>query len=342
MLTIDGAYGEGGGQLVRTACAAAAVTGTPLRVTSIRARREPPGLAPQHLTAVSAVAALCGAETAGFALRSTEIVLRPGRPRGGDYRFDVGTAGSVTLVLQALLPVALAADAPVTLRLSGGTDVRAAPPLDYLRCVLLPLLARMGIAVTVSLVRRGYYPRGGGEIEVRVAPQRPQPLALAAPGALAEIGGRVHVANLPAHIGERLQQTAARALEDHPRVHIEREQLGPSAAIGPGGAIVLWARTGHTILGASAVAERGVPAERLAAGAAEALRAELDSGATLDVHAADQLLVYCALAGGASQFLVRDWTSHARTTAWLLERFFPLRVHATPYGALTRVTIESV
>jgi RNA 3'-terminal phosphate cyclase len=123
-------------------------------------------------------------------------------------------------------------------------------------------------------------------------------------------------------------------------VHIEREQLGPEAAIGPGGAIVLWARTGHTILGASAVAERGVPAERLAEGAARALRAELDAGATLDVHAADQLLVYCALAAGASQFLVRDWSSHARTTAWLLPQFFPVRVHAAAHGALTRVTIE--
>ncbi|MCK7468160.1 MAG: hypothetical protein MZU91_08585 [Desulfosudis oleivorans] len=145
MIGIDGGFGEGGGQLVRMACALAAITATPIRIDNIRARRDPPGLAPQHLAAVRAVAALCDADCEGLALRAREFTLRPGRIRSGTFRFDVGTAGSITLVLQALLPVALAAPGAVRIRVRGGTDVRAAPPLDYLRFVLLPLLARLGI-----------------------------------------------------------------------------------------------------------------------------------------------------------------------------------------------------
>ncbi|MBS1171812.1 MAG: rtcA, partial [Proteobacteria bacterium] len=141
ILHIDGAHGEGGGQLVRTAVALAAISGRPLHMRNIRARRAKPGLAAQHLTAVRAVAALCGATVKGAAVGSGELTFVPQTVRGGDYRFDVGTAGSITLVLQALLPVLLAADRPSRVTIRGGTDVRGAPPMDYLACVLLPLLA---------------------------------------------------------------------------------------------------------------------------------------------------------------------------------------------------------
>ena len=339
MLVIDGAHGEGGGQLVRTACALAAITGKAVRVFNIRAHRDPPGLAPQHVTAVRAVAELCAAAVEGLALRARELVFRPGTLRGGQFRFDVGTAGSVTLVLQAVLPAAFAGAARSTLCLVGGTDVTGAPPLDYLRFVFLPVLARMGLHAEIKVRQRGYYPRGGGYVEVEVAPGMPQPLVLESAGTLQAIEGAVHVANLPLHIVERMQHTAERRLRDYPNVRITPDVHGHDRAFGPGGAIVLWARTANTVLGAGEAAQRGVPAERIAETASEALRAELETGATLDLHASDQVLLYCALARGASVFLARAWSSHAQTTAWLIEQFLPVRIRASAQGALTRVAV---
>ncbi|HEX9625584.1 MAG TPA: RNA 3'-terminal phosphate cyclase [Acidiferrobacterales bacterium] len=340
MLDLDGAYGEGGGQLLRTACALSAITGQAVRIHDIRARRRPPGLAPQHLTAVKAVATLCGAQTDGLELRSQTLTFRPGQLRGGEFRFDVGTAGSVTLVLQALLPAALFCSTPIRIHLIGGTDVRGAPPFDYLRFVFLPLLARMGADVKLTLLRRGYYPRGGGEITAEVWPGRLGPLRLEAAGAPEEIRGIVHVANLPAHIAMRMHQTAVQALSDLAPVEVEQLVLDRSQAVGQGGAIVLWAHCGQALLGGSEVAQRGIAAERIAENAAQALRAEIRAGATLDIHAADQIPVYAALAHGRSSFLVRDLSAHAQTVLWLLTRFLPVHVHTAAAGACTRLDIE--
>ena len=159
-IRIDGSHGEGGGQLLRTAVALAAITGRRLTIDNIRAKREKPGLAPQHVAAVRAVGAVCDAAIDGLAPGSTALTFDPGRLRGGDFRVDVGTAGSVTLVLQALLPAVAAGGAPATLVVHGGTDVRAAPPLDYFRAVTLPLLARLGVPTRLEVRRRGYFPRG--------------------------------------------------------------------------------------------------------------------------------------------------------------------------------------
>jgi RNA 3'-phosphate cyclase len=243
-------------------------------------------------------------------------------------------------VVQALLPAALAAGAPVRIHLTGGTDVRGAPPLDYLRFVLLPLLAQMGAEVELTLQRRGYYPRGGGEVELVIQPCRLKPLRIEAPGAVRDIRGIAHIANLPAHIATRMQQTAVRLLADVARVEIEQQMLGRDQAIGQGGAIVLWARTAHTLLGGSEVAQRGIPAERIAETAARTLREDISAGATLDLHAADQMLIYGALAQGPSCFLARRLTSHAQTALWLLQQFLPLRVDTRSAGACTRVEME--
>jgi RNA 3'-terminal phosphate cyclase (ATP) len=340
MREIDGAYGEGGGQLLRTACALSAITGAAIRLHNVRARRTPAGLAPQHLTAVKAVAALCDAEVDGLELRSQKIVFRPAKIRGGDFRFDVGTAGCLTLVLQALLPAALTADASTRIQLTGGTDIRGAPPLDYFRFVHLPLLARMGAHIDIEVVRRGYYPRGGGQLKVDIQPARLQPLWLDTAESVAQIGGRIHVANLPAHIAARMHDTAVRLLAGIAPIRIEQQRLDSASAGGSGGAIALWASGAQRLLGGAEVAQRGVPAERIAATAAGRLRDAIHAGATVDVHAGDQLLIYTALAGGPSCFRVDAVTAHAHTALWLLGQFFPLRVGITPIGAFTRVEIE--
>jgi RNA 3'-terminal phosphate cyclase (ATP) len=340
MIEIDGSHGEGGGQLLRMAVALAAITGQALRVRNVRARRANPGLAPQHLAAVKAVAALCGAEAQGLQVKSQEIVFHPRALRGGEFQFDVGTAGSVTLVLQAVLPVALACAQPVVMRITGGTDVRDAPPLDYFRHVFLPLLSRMGGRVSLAVTRRGYYPRGGGELRVEVqAGASLQPLVMETRGALHELGGIAHTANLPAHVTARMARAAQQVLATLPvpAPQIAQQLVAWPQAMGQGGAIVLWALSEGGVLGAAATAQRGVPAERLGDEAGRALRAEIESGATLDVHAADQLLVYAALASGLSRFTARTLSSHARTTMWLIDQFLPVEFDATQAGLLWRV-----
>jgi RNA 3'-phosphate cyclase len=333
MLEIDCSHGEGGGQLMRTAVAAAALTRTPLRLFAIRARRTKPGLAAQHLTAVRAVAELCGAELSELAVGTTEFTFYPGTLRPGRYEWDVGTAGSITLVLQATLPLAVACGGNVRMRITGGSDVRAAPPLDYFLEVFLPLLAAMGVSIRATVLRRGYYPRGGGAVEVEVTPsQVVQPLRLATPGALLSITAYAHVANLPHHILDRMCAAAGRQLPGL-SLATDLRLLHRDQAVGQGGGLTLVACLEHTRLGAAVTAERGVPAEQLGAAAAQALRAELTCGATLDVHAADQLLIYMMLARGQSRFRVRELTSHARTTLWLLERFFSLRYQVTERGS---------
>jgi RNA 3'-phosphate cyclase len=341
-LTIDGAYGEGGGQLVRTAVALAAITGTRMHLQSIRAARSPPGLAPQHLAAVRAVAALCGARCDGLELRATDFDFAPVRLIGGDFDFDIGTAGSITLVLQALLPVMMHAPERCTVRVVGGTDVRAAPPIDYFMHVLLPLLARMGLKAACTVQRRGYYPRGGGEIHLAVAPAQLRPLALTAPGPLLAVGGLAHVANLASHIADRMRESALRLLQeiDVP-VLIESVLLQEHEAIGHGGAIVLWARAQYSVLGAARVAERGVPAETLGDSAASDLLADLKSEASLDMHATDQMLVHAALAGPGSAFTARAISLHAQTAMWLIEQFLPVRFRISDLAGLKRIDVTS-
>ncbi len=340
MIELDGAYGEGGGQLLRTAVALAAVTGTPIRIFNVRAGRAKPGLAPQHVASVRAVGELCGARTEGLVLGSERLTFAPGALRGGEFRFEVGTAGSVTLVLQAVLPALLAAPAPARVTVVGGTDVRQAPPADYFTEVLLQLLGRMGASVAARTLRRGYYPRGGGELELKVVPGRLQPVELVVPGRLLELSGAAHVAHLPAHIAERMREAALHALGRYAeRARLVTTVLTGDAAIGQGGAIVAWARTEKTVLGAARVAERGVRAEALGEAVGRALAEDLASGAALDVHAADQILIYLALTGRAASFTTRTLSRHALTAVWLIERFLPVRFSHAQDGPRVRVSL---
>lgn len=325
-LLIDGAHGEGGGQLARLAMALAAITGRSIRLVNIRARRAKSGLAPQHLTALSAVAALCDGCLEGAAIGASEVRFQPGRIRGGTYRFEVGTAGSVTLVLQAVLPVALCADVPSRVTLVGGTDVTRAPPVDYLRWVFLPWLATLGGRVEIVSLRHGYYPRGGGELTLDIMPGRHlRPLIAESAGPVRRIGGRAHVAHLPRHIAERMAQAARSGLTELAPVDIAIEVLGDTEAFGTGGALTLVAETVHGRLGSAVVAQRGVAAERLGHEAARTLAQDIATGAAVDVHAADQLLIYAAMAGQESRFSVRAVSPHAETAMWLIEQFLPVR-----------------
>jgi len=326
---------------LRTALALSAVTGQAMRVHDIRAGRDKPGLAPQHLAAARAVAAVCGAIVEGLELGSRQISFSPGRLRGGRYRFDVGTAGSVTLVLQALLPVMIATADGFEVNVTGGTDVRAAPPIDYLRKVLLAHLARMGAEVELTVVRRGYYPAGGGQVHVRVRPGRVRPCHIDTAGELREVAGLAHVARLRPDIATRMRDAVVSRLPKPVAsvLSIEERVLADDEAAGPGGAIVVWATCAHSMLGAGRVAERGKRAQDLGAAVGEELAADLESGAGVDVHAADQLLVYLALAGGGA-FTARTPSSHAQTAMWLIEQFLPVHFATGSRNGLAHVNVE--
>jgi RNA 3'-phosphate cyclase len=340
MIEIDGAHGEGGGQLLRTAVSVAAARSEPIRIANIRARRRVPGLAAQHVAAVRAVAALCDARCEGLQLRSTALTFQPGRLHGGDFEIDVGTAGSMTLVLQAVLPAAVATGQRVSMVIRGGTDVRAAPPLDYTRLVLLPLLSRMGVHAELSVERRGYFPKGGGVVRLVLRPvARLVPFTVEDRGPVGRIELRSHVSHLERAIAERMAAAARSGLPRATPVAADIEVCAPETALGPGGAIVLRAVAAQTILGSGQVAERGVPAERLGQTAAQALERDLRAGATLDVHAADQMLVFLAMAEGESLFRASRISSHAATAMWLLQALTSARFETVPaaQGVLVRV-----
>lgn len=340
MIEVDGAHGEGGGQLLRTAVALSALTKTPARVSRIRAGRSTSGLAAQHVAAVGAVSELCGGKVSGLEVGSQEVTFVPEAVRAGRYAWDVGTAGSVALVLQALLPVAAAAPGPVRVRIVGGTDVPWSPPMDYVSRVFLPLVRRLGAHVDVEVPRRGYYPRGGGILEALVEPTRSwAPFRAARRDPIRRVRGIAHVSNLPDDIPKRMKHAAIRILLGAKDVKVEERVYGGDEAIGQGGALVLWAETPETLLGSDSLARRGKSSEQVGEEAASSLLAEIDSGATLDIHAADQLLVYLARADGPSEFRVREVSGHLETLIWLLPQFLPVRFEVVREGAGSRVTV---
>ena len=323
MLRIDGSYGEGGGQILRSSVALSALTGKDIEIANIRSKRERCGLAAQHLTAVRGVAELCGAAMEGDEIGSTSLKFRPGEVQGGEYEFNVGTAGSVTLVLQACLLTCLMADGPVTLTIRGGTNVWMSPPVDHYQNVLLPMLREMHVDVELEVLQRGFYPQGGGIVTASLAPPRAvMPLRLEGRGRLEMINGTSFVQNLPEHIAQRMEHAVRKSLLGERIVTERRLSSGPSSGAG----IYLCAKYENTVLGADALGERGVPAERVGELAAERMRDELDGGGTLDVHTADQLLPYMAMAAGDSSFKVRELTSHLMTQMWLLPQFLPVDI----------------
>ena len=339
MLEIDGSHGEGGGQIVRMAVALSALRSTAVRVVNVRAKRAKPGLAAQHATAIRAVAGLCAARVQGAEVGSGEFTFEPGPLRSGRFSFDVGTAGAVTLVLQACLPAAFRAG-DTELEIRGGTDVPWSPPLDYFGHVFLGLLRKMGGRAEVEVARRGYYPRGGGLVRLRVVGTASwKPLHVTDRGGIQRIAGRAHASNLPEDVVERMKSGALKGLSNFMTVRVHSETLGADRAMGPGGAVVLWAETPDTILGASSLAEKGKRAEKVGAEAATGLLREIESRATLDVCASDQVLGYAAMASGPSEFFVREVSEHARTMMWLLGSFTDCQFHVVSEGGLQRITV---
>lgn len=327
VIELDGAIG--GGQVLRSALSLSMLSGKTLRIHNIRARRSRPGLLRQHLTAVQAAAQVCGAKTSGVELGSQALTFEPGPIRGGDYRFAIGTAGSCTLVLQTLLPALLHAPQPSRVSISGGTHNPLAPPVDFLQQAWLPLLRRMGGRVELQLLRHGFVPAGGGELEAFVQPSVLQPLHLQERGVL--LGSRAWAlsAGLPEHVAERELRRV------HNRLELPREYLTPvqlDEQYGPGNVLLLEFAFEHLTELFSGFGQNSLRAEKVADVAIDQARAWLDSGAAVAEHLADQLLLPMALAGGGS-FTTPRMTEHLESNIRVIEAFLPVRIEARSLGA---------
>ena len=327
---------------MRTALALSAVRGVPVEIHSIRARRRNPGLQAQHLTAVTALAEICGAEVEGAALGSQRIRFHPGPVRPGEYRFDVGTAGSTALVLQALLlPLALA-DGPSRIILTGGTHVPWSPSAHYLTDVLLPVLGRMGIAARMELLRWGFYPKGGGRVAVEIDGNADlRSISLVSHEGTPHLRGISAVANLPKRIAERQRDRAQRRLAAEGR---EADiAIVEAEALGAGSFLILVAEAGNVSAAFSALGERGKPAERVAEEAVDGLSDFLRAEAACDPHLADQLILPLAVASGTSRLTTSRITPHLSTTVEIARQILgcPVQIGGEE-GNPGQVTIEGV
>lgn len=337
MIEIDGAEGEGGGQILRSSLSLSICTRQPFRITNIRAKRDKPGLMRQHLTAVKAAAEICNGELAGAELGSRELVFRPRAVQAGSYSFAIGTAGSCTLVLQTVLPPLLIAGKASEVRISGGTHNKGSPPFDFLQRSFMPILKRMGASVELELVRHGFYPRGGGEIRVAVgASERLSRLDLHERGARVRAYAESYVAALPINIAQRELEVIGKKLNwSHEQLFLR----GLANDEGPGNAVTITIEHEHVTEVVTGFGEKHVRAETVAADAAQEARAYIASTAPVGEHLADQLLLPITLAGSGS-FTCITSSQHLRSNAKVVQAFTSKRVSIENAEAGCIVTVS--
>ena len=325
---LDGAAGEGGGQVLRTALALSMVTGRALQMHRIRAGRSKPGLMRQHLACVQAAQQVCGGAAEGAELGSQDLAFTPGPVRSGEYTFRIGTAGSCTLVLQTVLPALMLADGPSTVTVCGGTHNPLAPPFHFLERSFAPLLRAAGVEIELHLVRLGFYPAGGGEIAMRVRPAQAglQVVDVTERGALVEEFAECLAPAVSPHVATR-ELAAVREALDWTREQLRTPPVRQNE--GPGNALMLTLRCEHVTEVVTAFGERGVSAERVAWMAVRELQAYRSQRGALGPHLADQWMLPLALAvarsGTAGSFTCTELTGHARTNLDTIAAFLPLR-----------------
>ena len=331
MITIDGSFGEGGGQIIRTSCALSLITGKPFRIFNVRARRDKPGLQRQHLTAVTSAAEIGGAQVDGAGVGSREFTFVPGRVTPGDYTFSIGTAGSTTLVLQTVLPPLIIADGPSRLTLEGGTHNVHAPPFEFLQKAFLPLVNRTGPRVTIELERYGFYPPGGGRIHVEIEPGGSRRgFELTERGEISTKRARALVVKLPPSIGEReLGVISERLGWDSGQLRVETSDN----AFSPGNVLTAEIESAQVTEVLTGIGERGVRAETIAARVADEVEQYLASDAPVGEHLADQLLIPLALAGGGSYLTVPP-SLHTTTNIEVIKKFLSVEITAEPVSEL--------
>lgn len=323
MLEIDGSHGEGGGQILRTAVALSAVTGIPCRITNIRANRPSPGLKPQHLMGIQAATDICHAETRGVHSGSTCIEFVPHDISGGEYTVKIGTAGSITLILQVLTPICLFSTDPVKLTITGGTDVKWSPSIAYFEKVFCNILEKMNAHVRIAVHNHGFYPKGGGKVTAVIRPwDQKMGLNLTERGPVRGLEV-VSIASSflgSARVAERQYHAFEKCFSDY-SVSANSRYV---ETLNPGSSLCGVALCEHSALGADSLGEKGKSAETVGREAGTFLQKEIDSGAALDVHMGDQIIPYLALAGG--EVSISQISNHTRTSIWVCQQFVNTRI----------------
>jgi len=326
-IEIDGSYGEGGGQILRTALAFSAILRKPFTIDHIRSKRKNPGLQAQHLEAVTALSRVTEAETEGVEFGSQKITFLPHKILPGNYQFEVRTAGSITLLLQAILLPLCLAQGNSTLNLVGGTHVPWSPPFHYLAEVLLPTLKWMGLSVKASLEKWGFYPRGGGKVRLEINPvQELKPISLMKRGPLKKIRGLSAISNLPKHIAERQEKQVLKRIRNDLEIDSEMNILYSVPSNGTGSFIFLKAEYENMYAGFSSLGARGKPAEKVADEAVDSLKNYIESDGSIDPFLADQLVPFMALAKGTSSFNTTQITDHLLTNLWVIQQFLEVKI----------------
>ncbi len=348
MIQLNGSYEEGGGALVRTALALSTLTGKDFKVTNIRSNRPEPGLKAQHLTAINALKEICQAQTNVIELSSTELYFKPGKVKKGIYEIDIGTAGSITLLLQALILPCLFAPGKITLNITGGTCGKWQASVDYLQNILLPHLHRFAENIDLKILKRGYYPKGGGQVRLTISPKlkiddfksgcrelqlKTAKIILTELGTLEQLKGVVNISSelQGKEVAERIKTAAAGSLKEYPApINIRIEYVN---SLSPGGEILLWgifSQKGKVdfdnpvFLTGDALVEKGKSSEQIGKEAAEKLKQQIESKAAVDEHLADQLIQFMGLLPG-SKIKGGKISKHVYTNIYVAEKFLPVK-----------------
>ncbi|MHB1908929.1 MAG: RNA 3'-terminal phosphate cyclase [Nitrososphaerales archaeon] len=314
-IEIDGSQGEGGGQILRTCTSLSAILGIPIRITNIRAGRERPGLRPQHLQALRSAAEVTNSKVSGAEIGSARIEFSPGKPPSKvSKRIDTGTAGSVTLVAQTLIPIGIFSGIELDLEIIGGTEVPASPTVDYLQKIVLPIYRLIGGNVEIDLIKRGYYPKGGGSIHVKVLESRPIK-SLDIVSGIPHSPTKILLASrlLPLHILERERTTIEGVLAQRGIIDIEIETDASSESLSPGNSILIYRQSKTEFVGSSAIGEKGKSAELVGQEAANLFLAETKLESNVDSHLADMIVTLSSCIKGKSSFITSRLTNHLKT-----------------------------
>ncbi|NWG04824.1 MAG: RNA 3'-phosphate cyclase [Syntrophaceae bacterium] len=327
LVELDGSYGEGGGQILRTALSLSAILRNPFTISHLRSKRKNPGLQAQHLEAVKAMAQMTNAQTEGVEFGSQRVSFFPQKILPGNYQFEVKTAGSTLLLFQAMFLPLLMAKSLSHITLIGGTHVPWSPPFHYFSEVLLPHLELMGISIEPDIKKWGFYPRGGGKIQFRIHPiDALKPIHLTERGACKRIRGLSVISHLPKHVAERQRDQAMKRIRKELKMESEIHLLYDVPSNGPGSFLFLLAEYEKTVAGFSSLGQKGKPAEKVSDETVDALKEYMEGEGCIDPHLADQLVLFMAFAKGNSSLTTTRMTQHLLTNLWVINHFMPVRI----------------